>query len=667
MTSLSVRREVGEFRTRYKWMALAVLVVFAVILVRLIYLQLVSHHELAAEARNNITKHVRLPATRGIIRDSGGRAIAENRPSYDVYLTPRFLDADDLASVARMMRLDGPATSDFMARVAEIPERRRSQLKRVFSDIDREQLANLETHKRDFAGLDVVATPVRRYQFGSLGAHAIGFLNEVSADDLARMAGQSYRAGQQIGRGGVEGAWESYLRGRDGELVSLVDARGREVTATGPYTVSEPKRTEPLPGRDLRLALDMELMRVVERAFRGHPSGGAALVEVRTGRVRALFSKPGYDLNLMSAGPSRSKLGEIEKNPFRPLIDKTSYESYFPGSVFKPMAALAALQDGIIDPATHFECPGYYELGGRRYRCGDAHGEVDMRKALVVSCNVYFYHLAELVGLDRIARVAGEFGLGARTGLGINNEASGFIPTRQWYEKRHGKYRVGFTLNEALGQGNTRVTIVQLALAYAAIANGGTLYAPQLVESVETPDGGVIERFEPRVRRRLGVNREHLTFLVDALFGVVNDPGGTAFEARIEGGVLVAGKTGTAQVEQRKPLPGDDRRAWYYHRSHAWFVGFAPAPDPELAIAVLVEHGGPGGKYAAPIAIQILQEALSRGEGAGERVAGAEASLRSSGKSAPVKPSATGSPAGSSSGVGAGSPSPQPSTGRGAK
>jgi penicillin-binding protein 2 len=612
MTMLSVRREVGEFKKRYKWMALVVLATFGLILFRLVYLQLITYDKWAAEARNNITKHVMLPATRGIIRDDKGREIANNRPSYNVYLTPQFLRPDDVKRIARLMRLDGRATSDLQARIDGIPERRRSHMIEVFSDITRDQLAALATHKREFAGLDVVAAPLRNYPYGSLGAHTIGFLNEVDADDLKRLAGQNYRAGQKIGRSGVEQAWESYLRGRDGELVTVVDVRGREVGPLGPHPQREPVRTEPVPGRDLRLSLDMDLMRIAERAFRGHPSGGAVLVEVRTGRVRALYSKPNYDLNEMSTGPSSDKLQAIEKNPFRPLIDKTVYESYFPGSVFKPIVALAALQDGIIDPAARIECPGYYELGGRRYRCGDAHGEVDMRKALVVSCNVYFYHLAELVGLDRMARLAREFGLGAKTGLGINTEAPGFIPTRKWYEKRLGKYRVGFTLNEALGQGNTRVTMIQLALAYAAIANGGTLYVPQLVESVEAPGDGVIEQFAPRVRRRVNVDREHLTFMVDALFGVVNDAGGTAFEARLEGGVLIAGKTGTAQVAQRRPLPGENRRAWYYRRSHAWFVGFAPAPDPELAVAVLVEHGGPGGKYAAPIAIQILQEALAR-------------------------------------------------------
>jgi penicillin-binding protein 2 len=328
-----------------------------------------------------------------------------------------------------------------------------------------------------------------------------------------------------------------------------------------------------------------------------------------------MYSKPGYDLNEMAGALSTERAQQLRTDPYRPLIDKTSYESYFPGSVFKVFSALAALEDHLLDPATTvFDCPGYYELGGRRFRCSEVHHKVDLRKALVRSCNVFFFHLAEQVGLDRLARIAKEFGLGAKTGVGIN-EANGFIPTRDWYLKRYNnRYRLGFTLNETIGQGNTRVTLVQLALAYAAIANGGTLYVPQLVKAIKAPNGDTIERFEPRVRRRIAVDRKNLAYLIDALFGVVNDQGGTAFDARVEGGIPVAGKTGTAQVAVRNPAASidDPKQAWIFNRSHAWFVGFAPAQEPELVVAVLVEHGGPGGKYAAPIAIQILNDALKK-------------------------------------------------------
>jgi penicillin-binding protein 2 len=611
MTMLSVRREVGEFRKRYKWMALCVLLSLGGIVVRLFHLQIIDHERWALEAERNIQKRIRLPATRGLIRDSAGKVIANNRPSYNVYLTPQLLRPEHIDLLGELMGSTDEQRAEFERRLREIPARRRSHVVELYHDITRDQFAAIETHKRELPGVQVVAVPVRTYPFAGLGAHALGFLNEINGEDLKRFPERNYQSGDSIGRSGIEAAWESYLRGHNGELLVKVDARGREYDphATG-QDVSEQRR-EPVPGRDLRLTLDMDLMKVVERAFRGQPSGGAVVVDVHTGRVRALFSKPGYDLNEMSGRLSPERAAELGESPFRPLIDKTVYETYFPGSTFKPISALVALQDNLLSPSTRYDCPGFYELGKRRFRCSHVHGEVDMRRAIIQSCNVYFYHLAEQVGIDRIAQLSREFGLGAVTGIGINTEANGSVPTREWYMKQYGDhYRLGFTLNAVIGQGNTRVTLIQLAMAYAAIANGGTLYVPQLVQSVEAPDGTVLEEFPPRVRRRIAVDPAQLTYVIDGMYGVVNDPKGTAHEARIEGGVPVAGKTGTAQVARGKLPGGVVTNAWYYRRSHAWFAAFAPADNPELAIVVLVEHGGQGGTAAAPIAMRVLQEAL---------------------------------------------------------
>jgi len=618
MTLLSQRREVGEFKKRYKWMALVVLLIFGVLGVRAVLLQIVDHEHYAAIARENITKTIVLPATRGIIRDTTGRLIASNEPVYNVYVTPQLIRPEtDLDRISELMALDEEQRSSFEERLQKVPPSRRTHQIEMFSGIAREQLAALETHARELPGVDVVAVPMRTYAYGSLGAHAVGYLNEVSAEDLERLAEQGYVAGDRVGRTGLESAWESYLRGRRGYRRVLVDARGSlaedlETEVGG----DQPMRRDPVPGRDISLTLDMELMRTIERAFRGHPSGAAVVVDVRTGRVRALYSKPAYDLNELSGRLTDSRYAELEDNPFRPLIDKTLYESYFPGSTFKPMAAIAALQDSVVDPSARVNCPGFLQIGRDRKRCSTAHGDVDMRRAIVQSCNVYFWTTAMAVGLERLNRFGHDFGFGQRTGIGINSEASGFLPSRAWYTEHFGRFRVGYTLDAAIGQGNTRTTLLQLAMAYAAIANGGTIFVPQLVERVSSPDGEVIEEFGPRVRRRVSVDRQHLAYVVDGLYGVVNDPSGTAYDARIAGGVPVAGKTGTAQVARRAPRPGEDpNRAWYFNRDHAWFAGFAPAGAPQVAIVVLVEHGGGGGRYAAPVAMQILQEYLSAQEG----------------------------------------------------
>jgi penicillin-binding protein 2 len=374
-----------------------------------------------------------------------------------------------------------------------------------------------------------------------------------------------------------------------------------------------PTLVDPVPGRDMTLTLDMDLMRIVERAFRGQAAGSAVIVDVQTGAVRALFSKPSYDLNEMTTGLSRERYAEMrDPRSFRPLIDRSIYESYFPGSTFKPISAIAALEEGLVDPAEELECNGVYSVGTTQFRCNvpEGHGMVDMREAMVRSCNVYFYQLAERVGIDRLARYAQDFGLGRRTGIGINTEATGFIPTREWYESRQERWRVGYALNTAIGQGDVRVTLLQLAVAYGAIANGGTLYVPQLVERVSSPDGTLVEEFQPRVRRRVSVDRQHLTLMIDSLYGAVNEVGGTGYEEdrAAAGGVVIAGKTGTAQVSARARHDVDPGRFSYYNRAHAWFAGFAPADHPEVAIAVMVEHGGAGGRVATPIAIQILRE-----------------------------------------------------------
>jgi penicillin-binding protein 2 len=618
MSLLSQRREVGEFRKRYKWMALAVVVVFGVIVLRMMQLQLLEHDHYDRVARENITRTIGLPATRGIVRDTNGHVIATNRPSYDVYVTPARLAENDVETLSTLMGLDAEGRRSLEERLAAVPARRRTHQIRFFTDITREQLAAIQTHstdlthvegRREITAVEVVATPVRTYPYRALGAHALGYLNELRGDELAELRPAGYRLGDRIGRTGIERAWENLLRGRRGYRRILVDADLARSERGG----DEPEVIEPVPGRDLTLTLDMDLMRIVERAMRGHPSGAVAVVDVRTGAVRALLSKPSYELDAFTAGLSREEYAALRDDPFRPLIDKSIYDAFFPGSVFKPFSAIAALEDHLLDPSERVLCTGSYRYGGRNFPCNvrSGHGEVDMRQAMMQSCNVYFYALAERVGLDRVARVAQDFGLGRRTGIGINTESPGFIPTRTWYDAHDIAWRGGFALNTAIGQGDTKTTIIQVAMAYAAIANGGTLYVPQLVERISAPDGTVLEELEPRVRRRVHVSRENLAFLIDSLYGVVNDPLGTAYAVRVPNGVPIAGKTGTAQVYQRARLSEEDAaRAEYRNRAHAWFAGFAPVESPEVAIVVMIEHGGSGGRYAAPVAVQILQEYL---------------------------------------------------------
>lgn len=615
MITLSQRREVGEFRKRYRWMALFVVLVFGVIIVRVAQVQLFQSDRWSGIAQQNITKTLELPATRGIIRDVAGRVVASNRPSYDVFATPRLLQPDDLERIASLMGLSESERAALEKRIEDLPAARRTHQIQLYRDIDREQLAAIETHLAELPALDIVTVPLREYPYSTLGAHLVGYLNEVNEDDLRSADDpRAYRPGDRIGRSGLEKRYEPLLRGSRGFRRVVVDARGRALEGAEPDSLDVEMLRKPVPGHDVQLTLDMELMEALDRAFRPHPSGAAVVVDIHTGAVRALYSKPVYDPNEMSSGLSTRRYAELTSDPFRPLIDKTIYETYFPGSTFKVITAIAALEDQVVDPMQRVECTGFLKIGRQRFRCNKRHEWVDLYDAIVQSCNVYFWELAEEVGIERINRYAEAFGFAERTGIGVNSEAEGFLATREWYEQHYGAFRIGYTLNTAIGQGNTRVTVLQLAMAYATIANGGTLYAPQVVQNIRAPDGSLSDTFQPRVKRKVAVEARHLDLIRRALVDVVEDEDGTAYRSRNKEGVQVAGKTGTAQVVSRRGRSEESSSAWYLDRSHGWFAGFAPASDPQVAFAILVEHGGSGGASAAPIATSVMQRYLGAPE-----------------------------------------------------
>jgi penicillin-binding protein 2 len=345
--------------------------------------------------------------------------------------------------------------------------------------------------------------------------------------------------------------------------------------------------------------------------MRGQLAGAVVVVDVRTGRVLAALSKPSFDPNVLSGEQGKPAIADaferLSLDPLKPLLDKTTSAVYPPGSTYKPFSALAALSDGLIDPNAEVDCKGGYEFGRRYFRCTGVHRKVSLHDAIVQSCNTYFYALGELIHIDQLAKIGMDFGFGVKTGIGINPEARGRMPTRAWYSRRYkgDGFRGGFTLLAAIGQGATTVTVLQLALAYAALANDGTLYQPQVVRSVETSAGTVVQEFPPRVRRIIDVDPGQLNLIKEALRGVVVDEEGTAFNETIEG-LDMSGKTGTAQISHVTPRSVDPKRVWYFNRDHAWFAGYAPSRAPEIAIVVLIEHGGGGGKNAAPVAMRVV-------------------------------------------------------------
>ncbi|MBI5532781.1 MAG: penicillin-binding protein 2 [Deltaproteobacteria bacterium] len=616
MSVLVSRSDMGEFRKRPRWLALVVVLCFLVLTVRVFYMQAINSDEYRALARENIIRRVTLATTRGVVRDKLGRVLAANRPSYNVYCVPSKLDMKDvwprLVGYMLMSPLDRDKIQKRIMDLRNDPGPRKDWQILVKEDISRDLVATLATHAAELPGIDVVPTPVRYYPHHELGAHVLGYMAEVDSDALVRLRALGYMEGDRRGSAGVERGWESYLRGTRGWEKVVVDSRSRRhIDPESQTLIDDPKRLDPIPGRDLRLTIDLDIQKAISSAMKGQLAGSTVVVEVRTGRVLGMISKPSYDPNDLSGGNGvaslRAAYRRINSDPLQPSLDKTMSGAYPPGSTIKPFSAIAALREHLIDVKKQVDCRGFYQFGKRMFKCTHVHGPVDLNQAIVRSCNVYFYQLGEAVGLDRLAKVGLDFGFGQKTGLGTNVESPGRMPTRGWYSQHYkGQFRVGFTLNAAIGQGATTVTALQLALSYAALANGGTLYEPQLVHAVETADGTIVQDLSPRVRRRVNVRPEDLTFIAKALWGVVNDDRGTAYKERLAD-VDAAGKTGTAQVSHQSIGAGDETRIWYFNRDHAWFAAYAPTSSPEIAVIVLIEHGGAGGRHAAPVAFQVMR------------------------------------------------------------
>ena len=640
------RSDVSEFRKRYRWMALVAFLAFAVVGVRLFQLQVVNGADYAHTAHENVIRKVTIPTTRGIVRDAQGRVLASSRPSFNVLIVPGRVmpsarpqkpnraavaisdEVDSWNRIADTLRLNPDERTRFTARIKDActTDEDHSPCWRpilVREDLSRDIVAELKQHASEIPGCEVVSQPIRYYPYKHLASHLIGYTAEIDAETLARFRPQGwetmtaeerqktnplgYDPGDVIGATGVERAWESYLRGQRGWEKRVVDARGRY--RTGPEAerlLDAPSRQEPLSGRDLRLTVDIDLVQAIERAMRPHAAGAAVVVDVRTGRILAAYSKPDFDPNDLSGAGGKQRVREtfarLSTDPLRPMMDKTMSGAFQPGSTFKPFSALAGLEGDprLIDPEEKERCDGYLMFGRRIFHCTHVHGKVNMHDAIAASCNVYFFKLAETVGMDRIAKIATDFGLGEKTGLGTNPEAAGRVPTRGWYALRYqGQFRIGFTLNAAIGQGDSLVTPLQLALAYAALANGGTVYSPEIVRAIETSDGSVAQEFSPRVRpHKVEVKPENMARVVEALRAVVNEPRGTAYPVR-DPSIDMAGKTGTAQTGRAELFD-------------AWFAGFAPFKEPALAFACVVENTrGHGGTDATPVIRDVFSRMMA--------------------------------------------------------
>ena len=602
---LNTSSQNGE-RLRFQVVVYLVVSVFVVLLLRLWFLQIIRGESYRNLSENNRIRLEDIPPTRGIIYDRHGRILVDNRPAFKLGLVPA--DASDLdQTLGKLGRILDVEQLELKEKVKSAPKGAPFRPILLSRDMNRNQVAAVETHRFNLPGVMVQIEPRRSYERPSFAAHLIGYLGEIEEAQLKEKRKEGYKLGDYLGKYGVEMEWEEELRGMRGGRQVEADAAGRQLSIL--------REISSQPGHNLILTLDTQLQLQAESALEGK-AGAIIAMDPITGDILAMVSSPAFDQNQFVRGFAPSEWKAIVDNPLHPLENKSIQGQYPLGSTFKPVVLVAALEEGIVDPETKFTCNGEYQLGNHVYRCWKkrGHGELGLYEALVQSCDIYFYQLGQKLGVDFMSRYAQRFRLGSRTLIRLNNEAGGLVPTAQWKRRRFGvPWQKGEDLVLAIGQGFLLATPMQMAVLYAAIANGGKFLRPRVVLRVEDPDGAILKNVGPEIVGELNLSEGAISFIQKSLEGVVNEPRGTGRAARLGGelsGIKVAGKTGTAQVVRApddEEEEQDESKVPYEYRDHAWFAAYAPVEAPEIVVVVLVEHGGHGGSTAAPLARQVME------------------------------------------------------------
>jgi penicillin-binding protein 2 len=589
-------REITESKRRVLVLSFVVAGIFFLLLLRLWHLQILSADNYRNMSENNRLRFVPVAASRGAIMDRNGTVLVSNQPSFSLAVVPQEVENKD-ELLDRLVKLLGMDRIELSERWEKGKGRAKYYPIILASNITRDQVEIVEENHLRLPGVEIEMKPVREYASGVLAAHLLGYIGEVSEDELSAKGFEEYNPGDYLGKNGIERSWEKELHGNDGGRQLEVDARGRVLR-----TISE---SYPTVGNSVVLTIDARIQKQAEKAF-GDQAGAAVAMDVNTGEILAFVSNPGFDPALFSGKMPADTWKEYLDDKRHPLENKALTGQYPPGSTFKIITALAGLEDGKIDENTTVNCNGSYELGTSTFKCWNKHGHgvTNLKKSLRESCDVYFYQLGERLGVDRIAAMAKRFMLGAPMGIGLAHEKGGLIPTAEWKQKRFGKrWFHGETVPVAIGQGYVLMTPIQLASMIATVANEGNVYRPYLVKRIVDADGKPLKEFKPELMGTTGISADKFKLVKQGLFAVVNDPGGTGAAARLYD-VHVAGKTGSSQVVKLR----DSKQATpYQYRDHALFVAFAPYEKPEIAVAVIVEHGEHGGSAAAPIAGRILR------------------------------------------------------------
>jgi len=619
MAFLGQEEQIREFQDRFKFLYAVLFLGLGFLVSRLVFLQILRGDQMRNYSEENRIKRVKVTSPRGMIFDRNHQLLIDNRPDFDLEVIPQYLHESKiekkvLGMLSRILKIPETDIQDTLNKAKIQPSFLPVKIK---TDLSRDEVAQVEVRKIDMPGVEVKEEIKRTNIYGDVAAHLLGYIGEVNSTELPILnkAEQKYRLGDSIGRFGLEQRMENYLRGIDGENIREVDALGRvKLDRTKSRVLQLAQGRDAVPGKNLILTIDQELQKVAADAF-GTKIGSVVAIDPRNGEILAMLSRPSFDPTSFSRGIPTKTWNKLLNNENHPLRDKTIQDHSSPGSVFKIVTAIAALQEGVIDENTKFHCPGVIKIGNRLYHCHSKHGELNVVRAITQSCDVFFYRVAlKLKSVDDIAKWAMILGLGRKTGINLAGEVPGLIPTEEWKKRRlNQEWNTGETATVAIGQSFVLTTTLQLSNLYAALGNGGTLYRPYIVKQIESSEGNVLKEFHPEILSQVQLNPKTVELVKQGLWGVVNSPIGTGYSQRIPG-IDFVGKTGTVQVIR---LAADKiytkcESMKFHDRHNAIFVGFAPVKNPSIAVAIVGEHACHGATGAAPIARAIIKKYLEK-------------------------------------------------------
>ncbi len=595
-----IHLELRMFPRRVAALVLMCVLLVGALVARMVHLQVIGHAHYSDLATDNRVRLSPIPPTRGLIYDRRGVLLADNLPAFNLEIVPE--QVEDLPNLLGRLGEVIELSEDDIQRFERL--RRRSPAYRslpIKTNLSEAEVARFMVARHRFDGVSVQARLQRHYPFGARFAHLLGYVGRINERELKRLDARNYRATTHIGKTGIEKYYESLLHGTVGVREDEVNSHGRRIRVI--------RETPPRPGESLVLSVDARLQAVATAALAGR-SGAVVALDPRNGEVLALVSEPDFDPNLFVNGISRRDYARLRDDRERPLFNRALRGQYPPGSTVKPIVALAGLEAGVITPERRMFAGPYYELpgGGRRFRDWrkGGHGWVDLDRAIVRSCDVYFYDLSYRLGIDRLHDIYGRFGLGRPTGIDLPGELGGLLPSREWKRRRHKQaWYPGETVILGIGQGYLLATPLQLATMTGCIAMRGDCHRPHLLKariaSAVPADTGQLRGWRVTLR-----DPRHWDVIIDAMRHVVSSPEGTGRRIA-DAPYSIAGKTGTAQVFSLKEDEEYKAEKLARHmRDHAWFVGFAPVEDPRIAVAVIVEHAGHGGSVAAPVARRVM-------------------------------------------------------------